>query len=333
MMGAAAGKVAAEEPTFEGKTSHQWNMEGVNLHTKSTAPTTVAERTLHTLRCMDCYLGAVAASPGHWLGYQNAGHSCIQLEWWEGSIYFHERVRELDTKYDNRAEKDKCECLTHARSKLQTAKKQSYARLWHFEDVTPPGLDLAQLTGEAAIDPCWVERRTPEGKFLLRVNGQPFVFDSLAKRQHVLSGLQAICREREARAAEERLTANAQPGHAVLRSDVLQHVLSFLTDDWRGKSICVFLVCFAKLVSALAEAGLVCKGWLRVSCRNALWRAVWLRHVFPSDAPLTPQEHADLRNVAAFGSDGFLKRLLLRHPPLVRTNVPAQGSGDEMNDD
>ncbi len=63
--------------------------------------------------------------------------------------------------------------------------------------------------------------------------------------------------------------------------------------------------------------GLVCKAWLRVSCRNVLWRAVWLRH--PS--PLTAQERADLRNVTAFGTDGFLKRLLLRHPPLVRTCV------------
>jgi hypothetical protein len=94
-----------------------------------------------------------------------------------------------------------------------------------------------------------------------------------------------------------------------------------------------FLVCFANELTALAEAGLVCKGWLRVSCRNALWRAVWLRHVFPADAPLTPQERADLCNVAAFGSDGFLKRLLLRHPPLVRTNVLAEESVEEMNDD
>ena len=215
---------------MEGKSAHTWNLEGVSMHAKTTA---------EILKSMDCYLNAIAAEPEHWLGYQNAGHCCIQLEWWEGSIWFHQRVRELDADYDKRAEADKCSCLTYARDALKMAKQKHYARLWHFGNVTPPGLDLAQLTGEHAIFPCWNVRRTPELQFVLRVNGQVFTFETLAKRQHMLSGLQAICREREARAAQDRLVAGAGPGHVVLRSDVLQHVFSFLTDDWRGEFPCV----------------------------------------------------------------------------------------------
>ncbi len=230
-MGAGSSSKAKSEPALvDGKTAHMWNLEGVAMKAKTTE---------EILQSMDCYLNAIAAEPGNWLGYQNAGHCCIQLQWWEGSIWYHQRVRELDTAYDKRADADKCACLDHARQQLALAKQRDYARLWHFEDVTPPGLDLAQLAGEAAVDPCWTARRTLEGKFLLRINGQPFVFDSLAQRQHVVSGLLAICREREARAAQERLVAGAEAGHAVLRSDVLQHVLSFLTDDWRGESMLV----------------------------------------------------------------------------------------------
>ena len=77
--------------------------------------------------------------------------------------------------------------------------------------------------------------------------------------------------------------------------------------------------------------GLVCKAWLRVSCRNVLWRAVWLRHVFPPDAPLTSEERADLQNVDSFGSAGFLKRLLLLHPPLVRTCARPESEGHTNN--
>ncbi len=188
------------------------------------------------LGSLDCYCNAIAASPGEWLGYQNAGHCSIRLSWWEGSIWFHEAVRQLDHAYDSRAEADKCECLTHAKASLKAAKKRSYIRLWCFEDVTPPGFDLAQLNGEENIDPCWTARRTPQGSFILRVNGQPFEFESITKRQHALSGLVAICREKEARRALEAMSTSAISVHPVLRSDVLQHIMSFFTDDWKGAS-------------------------------------------------------------------------------------------------
>jgi hypothetical protein len=70
----------------EGKTAYEWNQEGVASKEDK-------------LSQLDCYCHAMLLAPKEWLGYQNAGHICVSIEWYEGAVYFHEKVRELDKKY------------------------------------------------------------------------------------------------------------------------------------------------------------------------------------------------------------------------------------------
>lgn len=248
------------------------------------------------------YLRAIQADKTQPVSYQNAGHICVQLKRWEAVVWFHTKVRELDPKYDERPEKDKCGCLVHGKDTLKLERK-SWVRTWTIEDAIK---ELGALPAEAeadlrkggwTLDPQFTLPKA-NGKyetFLCSPSGVkfPLAFETWEQRDKALNALTQIDNDV---ATTWNLPIRINPSHPELSGYVLQSIFLWIADDHKK----------------LANMSLVCTEWLHFSNSNLVWRQVWLR--YPHTRELTDDEK-DRLDTLSWG-EGFLKRLFLKHPPL-----------------
>lgn len=287
------------------------------------------------------YCKAIQLAPQSHLAYQNAGHACVVLERWQAALWFHEKVRELDLKYDKvclfvrsfrsfsylgfvlqRPAEEKCQCLDYSKGKTRELHRM-WSRIWRMEDAAAfvrerTGLDL--LDGAIwTVDHCYALPLDDENPKLgwraafyrgEETQEPTFVgFPSWESRESTVNAAHALCEELEWKRKCERIPLSTTRYIAGLPSDCWQHIFSFATER--------------ELRTSLAP---VCRQFYHISLKNSLWKEIWLR--FAHADPLKPQE-VEILHTHSFGHEGFLRNLLIRYAPLNLTVVGEQDEGVE----